>query len=430
MWDRALFALRRFALDLGGHLASWRLSVALMVLSALYQGLLAIWARSSSPEVVRSIAGLLPFWIVNGLLLVNTALCFWRRLPLLAREIAAGPSLAAGAPDAEWPADPARTRPGAARHLRRGGHRVVALDDGRLLGVRQRFASLGSFLFHGSLFLVGAAVPLTLATHQETRAWAATGEELDGSADQVVSRTPPRLLSGPGTPPALRVDAVRPEFWGEHLLFTRLEADLTFVGGRRATTRINRPLVLGPATFLRLAGYGLAPRWELRDRQGGLVDSAFVKMRVFPPGQRDSFRLGALPHRVYCEVLPDLVMEDGVPATRSLRLANPALVVRVMRGRLEVASGLVRLGEPLDVEGLRLSFPEIRPWAELSLVHDAGAPVLLAGFALGLLGLCLKARGRRCETEWRPGTDGTGGTWRRWGGAPLREGADPEALDR
>jgi hypothetical protein len=58
-----------------------------MVLAVLYYGFLAIWATSSPPHVVQNIAGLLPFWLVYALLLVNTGVCLWRRIPTLKRQL-------------------------------------------------------------------------------------------------------------------------------------------------------------------------------------------------------------------------------------------------------------------------------------------------------------------------------------------------------
>ena len=148
MWNRAFFAIRSILADLGPRLGSWRLSIVLMVLAALYYGFLAIWAGSSPPHVVQNIAGLIPFWWVYGLLLVNTAVCLWRRLPQLRRELASG----------HW-------------------------------------AALGTFLFHGAFFLVALGFLLTIAGRQEAKVWVAVGEEFTGEPSQVLSRTAPKPMA-------------------------------------------------------------------------------------------------------------------------------------------------------------------------------------------------------------------------------------------
>jgi hypothetical protein len=215
-----------------------------------------------------------------------------------------------------------------------------------------------------------------------------------------------------------KVERIRPEFWGGQLLFTTLEAEIERGAGDRSRTRINRPLWVGPATFLRLSGFGYAPRYEVLDRWGAELGGAFVKMNVFPPGQRDYFVLPDYPHRIYVEILPDLAIEDGKAVTRSLNLVHPGVELRVMRGRLDLGSGLLRQGEGFEFEGLTLRFPEIRYWGEFSIVRDPGAPILFVGYLLALAGLLLKIRGGRAEAEWRAGDGGGDGVLRGWGGEP------------
>lgn len=332
--------------DLGPRLGSWRLSIVLMVLAALYYTFLAIWAGSSPPHVVRNIAGLIPFWLVYALLLVNTGVCLWRRLPQLRRELARG----------DWPA-------------------------------------LGTFLFHGSFFLVAVGFLLTIAGRQEATVWAAVGEEFTGDPTQFLTQSAPKPLASGVPVTGFRVEEIRPEFWRDELLFTTLEADLTLAAGKRVTTRINRPLWLGWSTFLRLSGFGYTPRYELRDSEGRVLDSSFVKLNIFPPGQRDYFSPPEYPHRIYLEVFPDYEEVEGLPTSRSLNLRNPATVVQIYRGRLALAQGVLRYGEAMSFEGLNLLFPEIRYWGEFSIVRDPGAPILFLGYVVGLAGLIFKLAG-------------------------------------
>jgi len=346
MWVEARSALRRFWLDLGPNLGSTRLSIVLMVVAALYHLFLAIWAGSSPPHVVRSIAGLLPYWLVYLLLLVNTSVCFWNRLPLVARDLA-----------------------------------------------RRRLGQLGSLLFHAAFLLVASGFLLTLVARQEAKIWVAVGETYEARDDQFVSRSPPRLASS-GVPPfAFRLDRLTPRFWRDQLLFTELAADVVFADGSVRRTRINRPLWIAPATFLRLSGYGWAPRFELADQRGLRIDSAVIKLNLFPAGQRDHFVLPGFPHRVYLELYPDWAPEGDRPATRSMNLAAPAIVTEVYRGRFRVGEGALKADQVLEFEGLKLGFPEIVPWGECEIVRDPGAPVLFLGYLVGLLGLGVKLGG-------------------------------------
>lgn len=396
MWARLLFRVRRRIPDLGVALGSWRLSVVLMVLAALYQLLLAIWARSSPPHVVHNIAGLAPFWIVYAMLLVNTGVCLWRRLPALRRDLARSPVLTGSAP--VWTVEIA----GGETWIRSAGYAVGELPDGSTWGVKRRGARLGTYLFHGAFFLVALGFAVNMAGRRDAGVWVAVGEEFRGGEEQVLSGDPAVAAAVP--PFAVR--EITPEYWRDELLFTRLEARLELAGGTERVTRINRPLWFGWGTFLRLSGFGLAPRFEVVDREGRVLDSAFVKLNVFPPGQRDHFALTRFPHRVYLQVLPDYVEGSEPPATASLNLRNPAMVVDVYRGSLLVASGLVRRGQALGFEGLELRFPETRYWGQFSVVRAPGIPLLFAGFLVALVGLAITLRGGRAEVVARVLRDG------------------------
>jgi len=417
MWARLTFPFRRFLLDLGGHLGSWRLSIVLMVAAALYYAFLAIWATSSPPHVVRNIAALTPFLLVYALLLLNTAVCLWRRLPRLRREISASPVWSDRPPD--WSASVDTASPEGAGALIRGlgfSPRAAAAD--RVVGVRRRWTIVGTFLFHCAFFLVAAGFLTSSLLGQRARVWVAVGEDFESRPDQFLSHGPPRLLASGVPRLSFRVERILPEYWRDQLLFTRLEAELELPDARR-TTRINRPLWLGWGTFLRLSGFGYAPRYQLSDTDGRVLDSAFVKLNVFPPGARDYFTIPGYPHRIHVEVLPDFAVDDGQPTTASLDLVNPAVVVDVTRGHLRVGGGVLRRGESLAFEGRTLRFPEIRYWGEFSIIDDAGVPLVLLGYLAGLMGLLLKLSGPRAEIEWRP-RDRGGGLLRGWGRAAPR----------
>ena len=418
---RLLFILRSLTSDPGTKLASWRLSIVLMVLTAFYSLFLAIWAMSSPPEVVRNIASLLVFWLVYLLLLVNTAVCFWRRIPALRKQLGTELTQSARRPDWSAKADAETGSDGIRGKLRRAGYRPRTLESGEIVGVRRRWAALGPFLFHGAFFLVAAGFLLTIGSRSEATLRVAVGEEFSSADEQLVFSSSPRLVAWPTSPiPGFIVDEIRPEFWRDQLLFTVLEADLEFADGKKSTTRINRPLWVGPGTFLRLSGFGYTPRYELSDADGRVVDSAFVKLNVFPPGQRDSISFDAYPHRVFIEVLPDFAVQGGWAVTRTLNLVEPAALVEVYRGKLRLGEAVLRASDGYRFEGLTLRFPEIRYWGEFSLVRDPGAPVLFTGYLVGLIGLLLKIRGGRGEVVWRESGSGGGGLFEGWGDRPAR----------
>ena len=405
MLDKILFAVRRFRQDVWFWFGSWKLSIVLMVLAALYYLLLAIWAGSSPPHVVRNIASLAPFWALYVLLLVNTGTCLWRRLAILKHELASGSNYRDRPPDWTMPAG----QESAEIALKRAGYRVRPDGVGAVtIGSRGRWAALGTYLFHGAFFLIATGFLLTLGGRSEVTYQVAEGEIFrDG-------------------PPGLEfvVRRITPEFWQDQLLFTQLEADLGWTDGSRSVTRINRPIMVGPVSFLRLSGFGYVPRYELVDQFGVVVDSAWVKMNLFPPGLRDWFQIEGYPHRFYMTVTPDPEEQDGRLVSRSLNLIEPVVDMEVYRGHMALGASSLRMNQGFDFEGLTIRIAEIRYWGEFSLVRDPGALPLFLGFALGLIGLILRLPGKRSEVEFRPAADGEPARFLGWGEQPagLEEG--------
>ena len=97
--------------------------------------------------------------------------------------------------------------------LARLGYRVSQDREDRVVGVRRRWAPLGTFVFHGAFFLIAAGFLLTLLARQEGRVWVTVGEEFEGRPDQFLSQTPPKPLTAGVPTPRFRVEAIRPEFW-------------------------------------------------------------------------------------------------------------------------------------------------------------------------------------------------------------------------
>jgi cytochrome c biogenesis protein ResB len=423
MLTRLLFALRSFNADLGSRLGSWRLSVVLMVLAGFYYALLAALATTSPIHVVQNIAALIPFWLVYALLLINTLVCLWRRYPKLRRDLGSSLTMKLRPPEWELRSDSV-SHAETALELLGGREYGRVLSEGDAVGcVRRRWSPLGSYLFHGAFFLIAMGFLLTILSRHESEIWVAVGEQYSGSPEQILSQSPPRIL-GSGMPNLqFRVEEIRPEFWQDQLLFTTLEADLSFGSGgddRQKTTRINRPLWFGWGTFLRMSGFGYAPRYELTNSDGLVIDSAFIKLNVFPPGQEDYFSPGEYPHRIYVEVLPDFAIDAGEAVTRSLNLRDPAVVLQIQRGKLDLGKAVLRSGDSFTFEGVSLRFPEIRYWGQFSVVQDSGAPILFLGYLIGIAGLCLKLRGERAEIAWHPDATGPGGGFRGWGRWPSR----------
>lgn len=375
-----------------------------MICAALYYGFLAIFATRSPSAIVGNIGGTAPFWLLYALLLLNTAVCLWRRTRSVLREVGAQPMADRDRPCWRHALGDDASPEDVAGRLRALGYRRTARHGETLLAVRRRFGALGTLAFHLAFFPVSAGFLLTFAFRSEATATIAVGESFTGAGEQLRGGT-----SASDAAPRFRLERLEPAFWRDQLLFTSLAADVSLEDGERARLEINRPLWLGWGRFLRLTGFGYAPVYELLDWGGRLQSAGVVKLSVFPPGQRDYFNLPGLPHRVHLEVHPNAELEDGMVVNRSMELARPLLLARVSRGKLTVGQGAFRLGEDLEFEELRLRFPRIEYFGEFTLLEDPGAPLLLLGFLFALGGLVLRAFGRRAEVQWRPGPGGRGG---------------------
>ena len=106
---------------------------------------------------------------------------------------------------------------------------------------------------------------LTLGTRSEARVQVAVGEDFTGEPGQYLSQSPPRMLSLGMLPVRFRVDAIRPEFWRDELLFTNLEADLVLEGGGRESCSLPRRVQACDGnralTLRESMGQGIACRW-------------------------------------------------------------------------------------------------------------------------------------------------------------------------
>ncbi len=254
------------------------------------------------------------------------------------------------------PGDPARTTPS-----------TVRLDANLLFRAAQATAAL-------------ALLASTLArTSFEVRL--AEGEEFAAESSQIVARDPSRALSR--APGALRfaVERVLPgSSMGPGAEAPR--AVIRTGGGERVQAGPHRPVWLGKGDYLVPVEAGWALRYEIAPRLGAnVVESAFVKLQLHPPGSVDSFRLAAAPYRVSLALAP-----EQPPLAR-----GPALQVDVYRWKLAIAEGLLALGEPLAFEGLEIRFPESRHWATFRVVSDPGLPVAAAAVLLAAAGAALLA---------------------------------------
>ena len=105
---------------------------------------------------------------------------------------------------------------------------------------------------------------------------------------------------------------------GDRLLFTSFTARVGVNGAERRLA-INDPAFLSPFTCLRLTSFGYAPVYMLvMEGVDRPLEEGAVKLNVFPPGTRDSFKTRHFPHVFHVTLWPDFVhTADGLGAPRA-----------------------------------------------------------------------------------------------------------------
>jgi hypothetical protein len=334
-WARLDGAVRGAIWDVAWRLGTPPVSVPLLALAAVQLGVTAaISSRTASHAFATSWGS----WLIAGALVVDAAAALVRAAP------------------------------------------VVQGADGRLRWVPPGRRALGAALVACGYLGIALGLAASLASRERLEFRCALGEPCSAAPEQTVSRDPIRMFS-PGPFPVRFVVEAGGSPAGEAAPGA---VEVQAPGGERTRMGRWRPSWLGWGRFVRPNGAGDVLRYEIRDPRGELVETAFVKLDIEPPGKVDSIRAERVPYRVY------------VRARRTGGGAAPAsLEVAVYRGKLSMAQATVPVGGLLAFEGNLLAFPEWRPWIQFELVSDPGIPLALAGGLLAAVGLALASRRSR-----------------------------------
>lgn len=181
---------------------------------------------------------------------------------------------------------------------------------------------------------------------------------------------------------ALKMEEIIPSFSSSGMDIEHLKGRLTvFQKDNAGTSELiltdGMPKMLN-GTILKIKGLGYSPRYELRSETGKLLDSAFVYMRLFPPGNESFFRLLS-PITYHVRYYPE--GKDGI--------MEPLLRVRIVRNKDIVVNRDVKISEDISFENSRISFEEVRMWTKLVIKKDRGEVMVLAGLLLGALYLLM-----------------------------------------
>lgn len=349
MWARAQFAARAASARAIRMIGTAELTASLLALVVLRQGAVAVWGRFSTEEATEAFAASWSAWLLAAAVALDAAVRLAKVLP------EAFPGLLHASPRS-----------------------AIRLGPIAAIG-RAALACAG--------LLLGVALFASLAFRDRFTLLVGDGERFEGQPGQYVTRSPPRPLSPGPKPLEFTVAGIWPRIDAAGNL-TALDVRVA-LGDRMTSTSLWRPAWLGGNRFLRASGLGIAPRFEVTDSSGRLVDSAFVKLDIVPAGRVDHIRSEVLPHRFYVQLAPGERLPDGGVEMRGLTFQ-----VEVVREKRLVASGLIAEGEPLAFEGFTFRIPEVRHQTWLVLVDDPGVPILALSGALACVGLVLRRRGR------------------------------------
>lgn len=391
-------------------LGSRNLSVFIFVMGITYSLILVIFSLVVPAWWVGNIASLLPFKIFFIIFFINLLICEIKWIPVIINKCRKpkAPETFEELQRFKHRIDIQDLRfkiQDLKRYLRRRGYkiqgpgvrgqgaeenisRLTSHVTPILYAYKGRFSSLGNLLFHMAFFFILAGGWLGLMYRFEGSSIIMEGNNFMGAASEYTTLS----RGGPIPSISFRVDRIEPSYWENKLLFTDLKADVVYPEKGEISSgavRLAQPLRID-GSMVTLTGMGIAPKYVLAEREGAVLDSGFVKLNIFPPGNEDVLMIEGYPYKILVSFYPDYEDREGVPSTRSMNPVDPAYFVKVFRNRIPSYTGVLKAGEEAQFEGLRLSFPEFKYWGMFRIVKNPGFLFIWVAFILFGIGLLLR----------------------------------------
>ncbi|MEE9613348.1 MAG: cytochrome c biogenesis protein ResB [Thermodesulfobacteriota bacterium] len=207
---------------------------------------------------------------------------------------------------------------------------------------------------------------------------------------------------------SFRVEEITPEFWGNRVYFTGLEARIKYPAetlAESASVWLNGGPEMDGAR-LKIEGFGLFPELLVEEgKKGRPVQKGVVRVNLFPPGNEGILYVKS--YRLYVRVLPDPGSEEGEPGSLRVNLKEPVFRLRVEWFGSTLYEGTLVRGETVRFGDLAVTFTGLRYWVGMTVIKDPGETVVFSGFVLALAGLAMRLYPR--PRRPRKGGGGEGG---------------------
>ncbi len=367
--------------------SSYKLSVHLLLVGALYYAFLFVWGLTSPQAVVQNIARTLPFILLYILFFINLTLCMINRWRFLLQRSGKSPLWQSSADVVcKVPCDRNLTEK-LSEAFRKKGYRRVTEENG-ICFIKWRFSPLGNLLFHISFLLIPAGVIVSLLTRFEGKFILVEGYSFWGEKSDFLTMSNPELIPDI----SFKLEEVGAEFYEDKLFFTDLHAKIRYPADTLAKERSLRLKsgVRMKFTHLNIEGYGFAPVYVLKDKENRMINSGTLNLNVFPPPSEDSFLIPESPYRVYIKFYPDVKFIDTKPEPQTMNLLNPLYSINVLRGKRLLFSGHLLPAEECRVDDFKLSFPSVKKWGQFRIVRDLGLPFIWSGMMIGVAGILIR----------------------------------------
>jgi len=258
-------------------------------------------------------------------------------------------------------------------------------------GVKNRFSSIGSILFHLSFifFLAGGLFIF------HTRFWGETfvteGQFFSGKRPEY--RSVGRLSSLRENLPDISfiVEKIDPRF--EKMEPISLKSYITIQKGKIKKTEaidVNYPARLGSTSIL-ITDVGIAPYIVITDEEGRIVFYSYVMLNIIR-GDEDFLFLPETDYKIKFRFWPDYSVDsNGRLYTRSYYLNNPLFLIEVFKDETSLAKGYLR--GPFDAirfDKWYLRVGDIRYFGRFLVIDEYGGWIIISGFILSIIGLMLK----------------------------------------